>query len=134
MFSNSLCFITNKKGTESSKILNLFIHAPLLMGDYIRYYFPGLCGVSETTMWHSLQASATTFPHVPDSRRVMIVLRPSLQLFVFDGHLFCNFILLPPAGLIRFPQEAIISLEAAVGQICFSVLSASCFTHGTKAP
>ena len=34
------------------------------MGDYIRYYFPGLCGVSETTMWHSLQASATTFPHV----------------------------------------------------------------------
>ena len=26
-------FITNEKGTESSKILNLFIHAPLLTRD-----------------------------------------------------------------------------------------------------
>ena len=34
------------------------------MWDDIRWYFPGLCGVSETTMWHSRQASVNTFPHV----------------------------------------------------------------------
>ena len=59
-----LCFNTNKKGTVSSKILNIFILAPLIMGDDVRYYFPGLCVFSETTMWHSRQISTTTFPHV----------------------------------------------------------------------
>ena len=29
----TLCFITNEKGTESSRILTLFIHAPLLTRD-----------------------------------------------------------------------------------------------------
>ena len=42
----------------------MFIDAPLLMGDDVRYYFPGLCGFSETTMGLSRQSSATTFPHV----------------------------------------------------------------------
>ena len=59
-----LCFITNKKSTESSKIMIIFIHASILMGDDVRYYFPGLCVVSETTMYHSRQASVTIFPHV----------------------------------------------------------------------
>ena len=52
-----------EKGAESSKILKFFIHAPLLMRDHVRCYFPELCGVSETTSWHARQASATTFPH-----------------------------------------------------------------------
>ena len=64
MFSWTLCFITKKKRAESSKILNLFIHAPLLTRDDVRWYFPGVCDVSETTMWHSGQASTTNFPHV----------------------------------------------------------------------
>ena len=59
-----LCFITNEKGAESSKILNLFIHAALLTRDDDCCYFPGLCGVSETTMGYSRQDSVTTFPHV----------------------------------------------------------------------
>ena len=33
------------------------------MRDDVRWYFSGLCGVTETTMWHSRQGSATTFPH-----------------------------------------------------------------------
>ena len=63
VFLDALLF-TYKKGAESSKNLNIFIHAPLLMGDDIRYYFTGMCGVSETTMWNSLQGSVTTLPHV----------------------------------------------------------------------
>ena len=59
-----LCFITNEKGAESSKILTLFIHAPLLTRDDVRCYFPRLCSDSETTTWHCLQATTTTFPHV----------------------------------------------------------------------
>ena len=59
-----LCFITYENGAESSKIWNLFIHAPLFMRDDVRCYFSGLCGVSETTLWHSRQVSATTFPPV----------------------------------------------------------------------
>ena len=59
-----LCIITNEKDAECSKILNLFIHAPFLMRDDDRCYFPGLCVVSETTLGHSRQASANTFPHV----------------------------------------------------------------------
>ena len=49
------------------------------MRDDIRWYFPGLCGVSETTMWHSRQSSATTFPHVSlftkddDSAKTLLV-------------------------------------------------------------
>ena len=56
VFSWMLCFITNKECAASSKILNFFIHAPLLLRDDVRCNFPGLCGVSETTMWHSHQA------------------------------------------------------------------------------
>ena len=58
-----LCFISNEKGTESSKILKVFVHVPLLTRDDDRGYFPALCGVSEIRMGHSRQDSATTFPH-----------------------------------------------------------------------
>ena len=88
-FSWMLCFITNEKGAESPKILNLFIHAPFLTRDGVRWYFPGLCGVSETTMWHSRQDSETTFPHASPFKNGVIVLRQSLNLFFF-----LNFILL----------------------------------------
>ena len=33
------------------------------MRNYVLWYFPGLCGVSETTMWHCRQATVNTFPH-----------------------------------------------------------------------
>ena len=56
--------MTSKNGAESSKILNIFIHTALHVSDDVRRYFPGVCGVSETTMWHSRQASVNTFPHV----------------------------------------------------------------------
>ena len=55
------------------------------------------CVVSETTMGHSRQASATTFPHVPYSRRVMIVLRRSLYGVVSDRRVLGLFVPLPPA-------------------------------------
>ena len=76
------------KVAESSKILKLFIHAPLLMRDDVRWYFPGLCGVSETTMWHSHQALWTLSLMFPSSQRVMLVRRWSLHGVVSDGHVF----------------------------------------------
>ena len=109
-----LCFITNKKGTESSKILNIFVHAPLLKGDDVRYYFPGLCGVSETTKCQTgslLRPISLMFPY---SRRVMIVLRRCLYCAVSDGYVFGLFVPLPPVVLTGFHQGASISLEAGL--------------------
>ena len=63
VFSWTLCIITNEKGAQCLKMLNLFIRAPLLTRDDDRCYFPGRCGVSETTLRRSRQSSATTFPH-----------------------------------------------------------------------
>ena len=63
VFSWTLLFNTNKKGAVSSNFLNFFIYTPLFKWDDFRWYYPGLCGVSETSMWHSLQASVNTFPH-----------------------------------------------------------------------
>ena len=59
-----LRFITNVKRAESSKMQKVLIHALLLTRDDDRCYFLGLCGVSETTLGHSRQASMTTFPHL----------------------------------------------------------------------
>ena len=119
MFSWTLCFITNKKGTESSKILKIFIHAPLHTRDDVRSYFPEWCGVLETTMWQSRQASTTAFPLFPYSRKVMIALRRSLYGVVYDRRVLGLFDPLPPAVLTGFPQEANISLGASVGGILF---------------
>ena len=106
MFSWTLCIINNEKVAECSKILNVFIHAILLTRDDDRLNFPGLCGVSENTMGHSRQASATTSLMVPYSRRVMIVLRRSLYGVVSDGRVLGLFVPLPPAVLTGFPQGA----------------------------
>ena len=70
-------------------------------------------------MGHSRQASVTTFPHVPYSRRVMIVLRRSLYGVVSDGRVLGLCVPLPPAVLTGFPQGASISLEAGFGRIVF---------------
>ena len=53
------------------------------------------------------------------SRRVMIVPRRSLYGVVSEGRVFGLFFPLPPAVLIGFPQEANISLEAAIARIVF---------------
>ena len=119
MFSWTLCFITNEKGAESSKILTLFIQAPLLTRDDDRRYFPGMCGVSETTMGNSRQAFATTFPHVSlfikgdDSAKTFPVWCCS------HGRVLGLFVPLPPEVLTGFPQGANISLEAGFGRIIF---------------
>ena len=82
MFSWTLFFNTNKKGAESSKFLNFFNFTQLFKWDDILWYFPGLCGVSEITMWHTRQASMNTSRMFPYSRRMMIVLwRPLHSVF-----------------------------------------------------
>ena len=119
MFSWMRFFITNKKGAESSKLLNVFFHAVLLMRHDARWYFPGLCGVPDTTIWHSRQASANTFPPVSlftkfdDSAKTVPV-----ECFL-DGHVFGLVVPMPPPFLIGFTQEANISLEVGVGLIMF---------------
>ena len=70
-------------------------------------------------MWHFVQVSATTFPHVSLSRRVIIVLTRSLYGVVSDGCVLGLFIPLPPAVLTGFPQESYISLESGFGRIVF---------------
>ena len=119
MFSWTLCFITKKKRAESSKILNLFIHAPLLTRDDVRWYFPGVCDVSETTMWHSGQASTTNFPHVILYTKGDDSAKTDPVRCCFWRTWFWPFRLISPAVLIGFTQEANISLEAAVGKILF---------------
>ena len=119
MFSWTFCSVTNEKGAESSKILTLFIHDPLLTRDDDRCYFPGLCGVSETTMGHSRQASATTFAHVSlftkgdDSAKTVPV------RCVSDGRVLGLFVPLPPAVLTGLSQGASISLEEDFGRRVF---------------
>ena len=81
--------------------------------------YPWLCGVSQTTMWHSRQAYVSTFPHVSLFRSMMIVQRRSLYGVFSDGHAFGLFSPLPPPVSIGFTQEANISLEAGFGQILF---------------
>ena len=47
----------------------------------------------------------TTSLRFPYSRRMMIVLRRSLDGAVSDGHVFGIFVHLPPAVLIEYTQE-----------------------------
>ena len=103
----------------SSKILNLFFHAPLVTRDDDRWYFPGLCGVSETTMGHSRQASATTFPHISLFMKGHDSAKMSLFGVVSGGRVLGLFVRLPPPVLTGFPQGANISLEAGFGRIVF---------------
>ena len=85
-------------------------------------------------MWHFVQVSATTFPHVSLSRRVMRVLRQSLYGVVSDGRVLGLFFPLPPAVLTGFPQGEAFRWNLVLDELSFSVLCSSCFTHGTKAP
>ena len=77
-----------------------------------------MCGVSFYTMGHSrpLPQPLSLFPY---SRRVMIVLRRSLDGVVSDGRLLGLFVPLPQAVLTGFPQGASISLEAGFGRMIF---------------
>ena len=68
-------------------------------------------------MWHSRQASATTFPHFSLFTKGDDSARRSLYGAVSDGRVLDLFVPLPPAVLTGFPQEANISLEAGFGQI-----------------
>ena len=133
VFSWTLCFITNEKGAGSSKILNLFIHAPLLTrDDDVDISLD--CVVSQRPLCGTLVRSRPLSLMFPYSRWVMIVLRQSLYVVVSDRRVLGVFVPMPPAVLRGFPQGASISLEAGFGRIVFSVLCSSCFTHGTKAP
>ena len=93
------------------------------------------CVGSQRPLWGTLvrlpPPLSLMFPY---SRRVMIVLRRSLYGVVSDGLLLGLFVALPPAVLTGFPQGANISLEAGLAELCFPLLSSSCFTHGIKAP
>ena len=67
------------------------------------------------------------------SRRMTLVLRRPLHIGVSDRNVLGIFVPLPPAVLIGFTHETNIALEAGLAKFCFSVLCASCFTHGNKA-
>ena len=119
VFSWTLCFITNEKGAESSKILTFSFMLPYLR-EMMIVDISLDCVVSQRPLWGThvrlLRPISFMFPF---SRRVMIVLRWSLHGVVSEEHVFGLFVPLPPAVLLGFPQEANISLEAAVGQILF---------------
>ena len=119
MFPWTLSFITKGKGAESSKIRKVFIHAPLLTRDDDRWYFPGLCGVSETPMITLVRLPRPLSLMFPYSRRLMIVLRRSLYGVVSDGRVLGLFVPLPPAVLTGISQGARISLEAGFSRILF---------------
>ena len=71
----------------------------------------------------------------PYSRRVMIVLRRSMNGVVSDGRVLGLPVPLPPAVLPGFPREQTFRWKRVLAEFSFSeVLCSSCFTHGTKAP
>ena len=124
----------NQKVAEFSKILKLFIHAHLLTRDDVRWYFPGLCGVSETTMWHSRKASVITLPHVSlstkgDDSAKMVPVRSCYWWTCFGP-----FRSIATSSFDRISHEANISMEAVVVRIVFLSAVSSGFTLGTKAP
>ena len=70
-------------------------------------------------MWHSRQASTTTFPHVSLFTKGDDSARRSLYGVVSDGRVLGLFVPLPPAVLTGIPQGASISLEPYFGRIVF---------------
>ena len=78
------------------------------------------CVGSQRPLWGTLvrlpRPLTLMFPY---SRRVMIVLRRSLYGVVSDGRVLGLYVLLVPAVLTGFPQEASISLEAGFDGILF---------------
>ena len=97
MFPWTLCFITNEKDAGSSKILKLFIHAPLLTRDDILDISLD-CVVSQIPLWGTLVILPRPLSLMfPNSRIVMIVLRRSLYGVVSEGRVLGLFVPLPPA-------------------------------------
>ena len=58
------------------------------MRDDVRRYFPGLCGVSEITVWQSRQVSMTNFPHVSLFTKVDDSAETAPYSVVSYGHVF----------------------------------------------
>ena len=78
------------------------------------------CVVAQRTLWGTHVRLPPPISLIfPYSRRVMIVLRRSLNGVVSDGRVLGLFVPLPPAVLTGFPQGAKISLEAGFGRIVF---------------
>ena len=75
--------------------------------------------VSETTMGHSRQASATTFPHVSLLTKGDDSAKTFPYGVVTDRRVLGLFVPLPTAVLTGFSQGANISSEAGFGQIVF---------------
>ena len=118
MFPWNLCFITNEEGTESSKILNVFIHAPLTR-EMIIVDISLDCMVSQRPLWGNLVRLPRPLSLMFLYTRGVMLLRWSLYGVVSDGSVLGLFDRLPPAVLTGFPQGANISLEAGFGQIVF---------------
>ena len=119
MFSWTLFVNTNKKGAESSKFLNFFIYTPLFKWDDARWCFPLLCGVSETTMWHSSQASGNTFPHVSLFTKDDDSAKMATAQCCFWQKCFRHYRSIAPPILIGFTHEAKIALDAGLDKLCF---------------
>ena len=86
-------------------------------------------------MWHSLQASVTTFPHVSLFTKGDDSVRRTLYGVFSDGRVLGLSVPLPPAVLTGFPREQTFRWKRVLAELSFSkVLCSSCFTHGTKAP
>ena len=104
------------------------------MRDDVHWSFPGECGVSETSVCYSRQASMTSFPHVSHFTKDDDMAKTDPVQCCFLQNVYGLFVSLPHPLLIGFSQEAKIALEAVFAKFCFSVLCSSGFTHGTKAP
>ena len=70
-------------------------------------------------MWHSRQASVTTFPHVSLFTKFDYGAKTVPVRCCSDRRVLGLFVPLPPAVLTGFPQGASISLEAGFGRIVF---------------
>ena len=114
-----LCFITNEKGNESSKIRKVFIHAPFSR-EMMIVDISLDCVMSQRPLYGTLVRIPCQLSLMfPSSRRMMRVLRRSLYGVVSGGRFMGLFVPLPPAVFTGFPQGANISLEAGFGRIVF---------------
>ena len=115
VFSWTLCFITNEKGAESSKILKVSFMLPYsreMMIVDISLDFVG----SQRPLWGTLiriPRPLSLSTKGDDSAKTVPVRCCS------DGRVLGLFVPLPPAVLTGFPQGANISLEAGFARIVF---------------
>ena len=88
------------------------------MRDDVRRYFPGLCGVSEITVWQSRQVSTTNVPHVSLFTKVDDSAETAPYSVVSYGHVFA-FSFHCHHQFERISPEANISLEGGFCKILF---------------